>query len=94
LSLAQQTHQLRSSLKILRSEERRIKQSIREQKAYYTEQQLAIQNMVDLGNNTIRMLVVESDEYIATIVEMKEDIIDLNAELIDKRYELAVLNKL
>lgn len=68
--------------------------SIREQKAYYAEQQQAIQDMVDLGNNTIRQLVFESDEYSAAIIEMKEEIIDLNAELINKRYELAILGKL
>ena len=92
--MQEQSEQLRASIRILRSEERRIKASIRERKEYYAQQEEAIQSMVNVGNNALRELVFEEDELMQNVVQMKEEIIDLNALLVDKRFELAMLGKL
>lgn len=92
--MLEQSEQLRASIRILRSEERRVKASIKERKAYYEQQEALIQHMVEMGNNVIRSLTYDADELQAQNTLMKEEIIDLNALLVDKRFELAMLGKL
>lgn len=91
--MLEQAEQLKASLKILRSEERRIKASIKERTEYYRQQEDLIKQMIDVGNNTLRNLVYEEEDMRAQMVLMKEEIIDTNALLIEKRYELALYGK-
>lgn len=91
--MLEQSEQLKASLRLLRSEERRVKASIKERTDYYRQQEELIKQMVDVGNNTLRDLVFEEEELRAQMVLMKEEIIDINALLIEKRYELALYGK-
>lgn len=91
--MLEQSEQLKASLRLLRSEERRVKASIKERTDYYRQQEELIKQMVDIGNNTLRNLVFEEEELRAQMVLMKEEIIDINALLIEKRYELALYGK-
>ena len=91
--MLEQAEQLKASIRLLRSEERRIKASIKERAEYYRQQEELIKQMVDTGNNALRDLVFEEQELRDQLVLMKEEIIDINALLIEKRYELALYGK-
>lgn len=91
--MLEQADQLKASIRILRSEERRIKASIKERTQYYRDQEEIIKQMIDTGNNALRDLVFEEEDLRTQLVLMKEEIIDTNALLIEKRYELAILNQ-
>lgn len=91
--MLEQAEQLKASLRLLRSEERRVKASIKERTDYYRQQEEIIRQMIDIGNNTLRDLVFDEQEMRAQLVLMKEEVIDVNALLIEKRYELALYGK-
>jgi hypothetical protein len=86
--------QQRAKLRALRAEERRIRANIKERKSYFVEQELAIQQMTDLGNNSLRNLLFEEAELTLEIGYMKDEILKLNETIVNKRFELIMLGKL
>lgn len=68
------------------------RKEIAENERYKGEQNQLIESMINIGNNHIRELTLESDELLEAIAESRMELINITRKIDNKRFELLGLS--